>query len=87
MGPGLISGEAAAKAALFLIRRGFRYVPVTYTGIALVNYFKFAWFTTPAGVPVGWLRGSVERLSRRSARRLDAWETARGRPTPESKAD
>ena len=27
--------------ALFLIRRGFRYVPVTYTGIALLNYFKF----------------------------------------------
>lgn len=48
MGPGLISGEAAARWALFLIRRGFRYVPVTYTGIALVNYFKFAWFTRPA---------------------------------------
>ena len=48
MGPGLISGETAAKAAYFLIRRGFRYVPVTYTGIALVNYFKFAWFTRPA---------------------------------------
>ena len=47
MGPGLISGETAAKVALFLIRRGFRYVPVTYTGIALVNYFKFAWFTRP----------------------------------------
>ena len=50
MGPGLISGEAAAKIALFLIRRGSRYVPVTYTGIALVNYFKFAWFTKPAEV-------------------------------------
>lgn len=48
MGPGLISGESAAKMALFLIRRGFRYVPVTYTGIALVNYFKFAWLTRPA---------------------------------------
>ena len=29
MGPGLISGGTAARAALFLIRRGFRYVPVT----------------------------------------------------------
>jgi hypothetical protein len=47
MGPGLISGETAARWALFLIRRGARYVPVTYTGIALVNYFKFAWFTRP----------------------------------------
>jgi hypothetical protein len=51
MGPGLISGGLAASVALFLIRRGFRYVPVTYTGIALVNYFKFAWFTRPAPPP------------------------------------
>ena len=51
MGPGLISGETAARASLFLIRRGFRYVPVTYTGIALANYFKFAWFTRPAKAP------------------------------------
>ena len=49
MGPGLISGDFAARCALFLIHRGFRYVPVTYTGIALVNYFKFAWFTRPVG--------------------------------------
>lgn len=48
MGPGLISGETAARWSLFLIRRGARYVPVTYTGIAMVNYFKFAWFTRPA---------------------------------------
>jgi hypothetical protein len=48
MGPGLISGENAASWALFLIRRGFRYVPVTYTAIALINYFKFVWFTRPA---------------------------------------
>jgi hypothetical protein len=42
MGPGLISGEAAAALAMFFIRRGFRYIPVTYTGIAWVNYLKFA---------------------------------------------
>jgi hypothetical protein len=53
MGPGLISGEAASKLALFLIRRGFRYIPVTYTGIAFVNYPKFTWFTRPAVAPVG----------------------------------
>jgi hypothetical protein len=48
MGPGLISGDFAARWAWFLIARGFRYVPVTYTGIALVNYFKFVWFTRSA---------------------------------------
>ncbi|MBS1151882.1 MAG: hypothetical protein H6Q89_3580 [Myxococcaceae bacterium] len=42
MGPGLISGELAAAWAWFLIKRGWRYVPVSYTGIALVNYLKFA---------------------------------------------
>ncbi len=41
MGPGLISGSLAARWAWFFIKRGFRYVPVSYTGIALINYFKF----------------------------------------------
>jgi hypothetical protein len=41
MGPGLISGSLAAHWAWFFIARGFRYVPVSYTGIALLNYFKF----------------------------------------------
>lgn len=41
MGSGLISGRTAARIALFFIRRGARYVPVTYTGIAFLNYFKF----------------------------------------------
>jgi monoglucosyldiacylglycerol epimerase len=41
MGPGLMSGRTAARVALFFIARGFRYVPVTYTGIAFVNYWKF----------------------------------------------
>ncbi|HEY1098023.1 MAG TPA: hypothetical protein VGF99_03805, partial [Myxococcota bacterium] len=41
MGKGLISGELAAKIAMFFIDRGFRYVPVTYTGVALYNYLKF----------------------------------------------
>jgi hypothetical protein len=41
MGPGLISGSFAASWAWFLIKRGYRYVPVSYTGIALLNYLKF----------------------------------------------
>ncbi len=47
MGPGLMSGETAARAALFFIRRGCRYVPVTYTGIAFLNYFKFLLLRPP----------------------------------------
>ncbi len=41
MGRGFISGELAAAWAWFLIKRGYRYVPVSYTGIALLNYLKF----------------------------------------------
>lgn len=41
MGPGFISGKTAARYMLFWIRRGFHYVPVTYTGIAFYNYLKF----------------------------------------------
>jgi hypothetical protein len=41
MGKGLISGTTAARWAWFLIRRGYRYVPVSYSGIALLNYVKF----------------------------------------------
>lgn len=41
MGPGLISGSMAASWALFFITRGFRYVPVSYTGLAYLNYFRF----------------------------------------------
>ena len=41
MGGGLMSGRTAAAIALWLIRRGFRYVPVTYTGIAFLNFVPF----------------------------------------------
>ncbi len=41
MGPGLISGRMAAAIALWLIRHGCRYVPVTYTGIAFLNFLPF----------------------------------------------
>jgi hypothetical protein len=62
MGPGLISGETAARWSLFLIRRGFRYVPVTYTGIALINYFKFAWFTRPVHAGLNLERSRLQEV-------------------------
>ncbi|MGD0677373.1 MAG: hypothetical protein ABSC94_18290 [Polyangiaceae bacterium] len=43
MGKGLISGATAAAIAMFFIRRGFRYVPVTYTGLAILNSLRFLW--------------------------------------------
>jgi hypothetical protein len=49
MGKGFMSGATAAMVALFFIRRGFRYVPVTYTGIALLNWLRFLW---PSGAPL-----------------------------------
>jgi monoglucosyldiacylglycerol epimerase len=42
MGPGLMSARFAAKVTLFLLKRGFKYVPVTYTGFAFMNYFRYA---------------------------------------------
>ena len=41
MGPGPMSADTAARIALFLIRRGFHYVPVTLTSLAFWNYFRF----------------------------------------------
>jgi hypothetical protein len=41
MGPGLMSADTMVSYALFFIRRGFRYVPVTYTTLAYWNYFRF----------------------------------------------
>jgi hypothetical protein len=41
MGPGPMSADTAARLALFFIRRGFHYVPVTLTTLALWNYFRF----------------------------------------------
>lgn len=44
MGKGAMSAETAVNIALFFIRRGFRYVPVTLTGLAVLNYFRFRFF-------------------------------------------
>lgn len=41
MGKGLMSSKFAVAASLFLIRRGFRYIPVTYTGLAFLNRLRF----------------------------------------------
>ncbi len=41
MGPGPMSANTAAAIALFFIRRGVRYVPVTLTSLAIWNYFRF----------------------------------------------
>lgn len=44
-GHGIISATLGAKVTMWWIRRGARYVPVTYTGIAFLNYPKFMWWT------------------------------------------
>ena len=44
MGKGAMSAETAVNIAMFFIRRGFRYVPVTLTGLAVLNYFRFRFF-------------------------------------------
>lgn len=41
MGPGLMSAGVAAWISVFLLKRGFRYIPVTYTGFAFLNYLRF----------------------------------------------
>ena len=41
MGKGAMSADFAAAVALFIIRRGFAYVPVTLTTLAFWNYFRF----------------------------------------------
>ncbi len=40
-GFGQLSPRAAARMALFFVRRGFRYVPVSATGLAFANYLRF----------------------------------------------
>jgi len=39
------AGAGAARAAWFLIRRGFRYVPVDAAGLGLLGFFKFRFWT------------------------------------------
>lgn len=44
MGKGAMSAITAVNISLFFIRRGFRYVPVTFTGLAFLNFFRFRYF-------------------------------------------
>ncbi|KAI5209543.1 hypothetical protein E4T39_00842 [Aureobasidium subglaciale] len=41
MGPAIVSADWAAKWTMWWIRRGAKYVPVTYTGLAYLHFFKF----------------------------------------------
>ncbi|HTQ00283.1 MAG TPA: hypothetical protein VMN56_13225 [Casimicrobiaceae bacterium] len=41
MGPGPISARTAVRIALFFLARDWKYVPVTYTGMAWLNYLRF----------------------------------------------
>ncbi|KAL6898458.1 hypothetical protein GGI43DRAFT_428204 [Trichoderma evansii] len=45
MGSAILSAEWAARRAMWWIRRGARFIPVTYTGIAYLHYIKFMFFT------------------------------------------
>jgi monoglucosyldiacylglycerol epimerase len=62
MGPGLISANTAVRIAMFFITRGFRYVPVTYTGIAILNLFKFVLPLRTAQAPVNAASASAGSL-------------------------
>jgi hypothetical protein len=57
MGWGLISGVTTAAIMLFLIKRGFRYVPITYTGFALANFIKFMFFVRKSEAPRHFIVG------------------------------
>lgn len=52
MGPGPMSAGFAASLALFFIRRGFHYIPVTVTTLAYWNYFRFIWQKPETGEAV-----------------------------------
>ena len=44
MGKGAMTAATAVNIAMFFTRRGFRYVPVTMTGLAVLNYIRFRYF-------------------------------------------
>ncbi|EXF78922.1 integral membrane protein [Colletotrichum fioriniae PJ7] len=59
MGSGFMSADSAAKVALWWIRTGARYVPVTYTGFAYLNFFRFRL----GGFAIGWKKNSTRGAS------------------------
>ncbi|KAL4796547.1 hypothetical protein BDV19DRAFT_388054 [Aspergillus venezuelensis] len=50
MGGAIVSADWAASVMMWWIRRGAQYVPVTYTGIAYLNFFKFLFWVRPSFV-------------------------------------
>lgn len=48
MGSAIVGADWTAKVAIWWIRRGAQYVPVTYTGLAFLNYLRFMYWATPA---------------------------------------
>ncbi|KXH54707.1 integral membrane protein [Colletotrichum salicis] len=62
MGRGFISADSAAKVALWWIRTGARYVPVTYTGFAYLNFFRFRLGGLATSSPKGTTEGVSEIL-------------------------
>ncbi|KAH8425836.1 uncharacterized protein LDX57_003580 [Aspergillus melleus] len=48
MGKAIVSPEWAASVTMWWIRRGAMYVPVTYTGLACLNFFKFIYWVRPS---------------------------------------
>lgn len=48
MGKGMMSAETAVSIALFFIKRGFAYVPVSFTFLAHLNYIRFRFLQRPA---------------------------------------
>ena len=79
MGPGVMRGRTAAAIALWLIRHGFRYVPVTYTGIAFVNFIPFFLRGLLAGSQAS---GHPQFLRAFSALLLPFYSTTRRGPEP-----
>jgi monoglucosyldiacylglycerol epimerase len=47
MGKGMMSADTAAAIALFFLRRGFAYVPVSFTTLAHWNYLRFRFWQRP----------------------------------------
>lgn len=47
MGNSLVTANWTAKTTLWWIRRGARYAPVTYTGFAYANFFRFMFLIKP----------------------------------------
>lgn len=50
MGWAIIGPKWVARVTLWWVRRGARYVPITYTGMAVLNYFRFFFWVKPTRI-------------------------------------